>query len=225
MDSLCHKTAIRSHHKTSHLCVNSHIAHSCRYQNLIVHLMYTGADNWYIVWCLIRLISHANSTWKIYKSNIAAGLIFKLNNQLKKLLCKLWIILVGYCIACQECMHAKVFSAFWLKNFECLKKLFLCHSILGVSRIVHDTVWQCEHSTRIISAAYCLRNMSDCFLQKINMCEIIEIDDSTKLVCICKFLCRCIIWWKHDMLSVEAAWLCKHKLCVWWAVTAHVIIL
>ena len=65
-------------------------------------------------------------------------------------------------------MDSKFFCSFAFEDFKRLKQLLCCHSVLGISRIVHNIIADLEYSAWIIA---------DRFLQKINVCEIIQIDD------------------------------------------------
>ena len=54
MDGCCDQMSIRRQHKTSHLCKDSHITHTCRNKNLIVNLVNTLTDDFDIIRCFIR---------------------------------------------------------------------------------------------------------------------------------------------------------------------------
>ena len=110
-------------------------------------------------------------------------------------------------------MDSKILRSFCLQHLKCFEKLFRCHAIFGIARIVHDIIADFEQAARIITAADCLRNMSYGLLQKIDMGKVIEIDDGSQLICQLKFFRRRIIRGKHDLLPFEFHSLCHHKLC------------
>ena len=201
MDCFCHKASIRSKHKTAKLCVNRHIAHSSRNKNLFVHFSYTFTDHLDIVRFLIRFVRDSHTTGKVDELDMYTGLFLKLNCYFKQSTCKCRIIFISYSITCKECMDTELFCAFGLQDLECLKNLFSCHTVFGISRIIHNAVGNFEKSTRIITAADRLRNLSDRLFQKINVCDIVQVDDRAELISKCKFLCRCIIGRKHNIFS------------------------
>ena len=53
MDGCCDQMSIRCQHKTSHLCKDSHITHTCRNKNLIVNLVNALTDDFDIIRCFI----------------------------------------------------------------------------------------------------------------------------------------------------------------------------
>ena len=80
-------------------------------------------------------------------------------------------------------MDTELFYAFGLQDLECLKNLFSGHTVLGISRIIHNAVANLEKSARIITAADRLRNtFRSVFSTTINMCDIIQVDDRAKLI-------------------------------------------
>ena len=79
-------------------------------------------------------------------------------------------------------MKAEFFRPFLFQRFVCLKDLIFCHTVFGIARIIHDVIADLEQTARIETAADRLRNMSDRFLQKFDMCDIIQIDDRSEPV-------------------------------------------
>ena len=120
-------------------------------------------------------------------------LLLKFYRKLKKLTGKSRIILVCHSIACKKSVYAKVLSAFFLKDLKCFKKLIFSHSVFGITGVIHDSVAHLKNSAGIISAGNCLWNLSKSFFQKFNVCEIVKIDDCTKLVGIDILFCRSIV--------------------------------
>ena len=56
MDSCCNQVSVRCQHETSELCEDSNITHSCWYENLLVYLSYTLADDHDVIWLLVRCV-------------------------------------------------------------------------------------------------------------------------------------------------------------------------
>ena len=110
-------------------------------------------------------------------------------------------------------MDSKILRSFCLQHLKCFEKLFRCHAVFGIARIVHDIIADFEQAARIITAADHLGNMPDRLLQKLNMCNIVQIDNCPQLICQLKFFRRRIIRGKHDLLPFEFHSLCHHKLC------------
>ena len=161
MDCLGNKTSIRSEHESSHLGIDGNIAHSCRNKHFIVCFMNALTDHTDIVRLLIRCVRNSDTAGEINETDIASGLVAQLNNELKQLSCELRIILVRYGIACKESVDSEMFRTFAFKNLICFNDLILGHSVLGISRVVHDSVTQFKHSARIVATADSLRNMAD----------------------------------------------------------------
>ena len=137
-----------------------------------------------------RVVSYAAG--QVDKGNVCTGLLFQLNSQLKQNLCQHRIIFVGYRIACEECVHTVVLRTFFLQDLVCLKHLLGGHAVFCISRIIHNSVTCFKNSTRIISATYSFRNACF-FFHEINHCNIIKINNSTKLCAVSKFTFRCFI--------------------------------
>mgnify|MGYP007057683202 CR=1 FL=1 len=70
-------------------------------------------------------------------------------------------------------MYTKVFCTFCFQYFECFKQLLRCHTVLGITRVVHDIIANLKQSAWVVTATDCLRNMANCLLQEINVREII----------------------------------------------------
>ena len=85
-----------------------------------------------------------------------------------------------------------------------LHQLVLGHAVLGIPRIVHNGIGDLEEPTRIKPAGNALRNPAY-LLQHGNVCDIIQINGSSQLGSIGKFLSRCIIRGEHDLLSHDTA--------------------
>ena len=122
----------------------------------------------------------------------------------KKNFCKHWIIIICHCIAGKECMNTEFFCTFCFQCLKCFCDLLCCHSILRISRIIHNIITDLEYSARIITATDCLRNMSDCLLKEVNMCNIIQIDDCSKFISKFKIFLRCIIRGKHNIMTINS---------------------
>ena len=90
-------------------------------------------------------------------------------------------------------MNTKFLSTFTLQNTESIKDLLCGHTIFGITRIIHNIIGNLKQSSRIVSTADNLRNMAKSLLQTVNMSNIIQINDGTKLIRICKFFCRSVI--------------------------------
>ena len=85
-------------------------------------------------------------------------------------------------------MDTELLSALCLEDLECLKDLLGRHSVLGIARVVHDVVADLEHSTRIVTTADRLRDISNCLLYALDMGDIVEVDDGSEIICQLKLL-------------------------------------
>ena len=73
MNRLCHKAAIRSHHKAPHFCINRRIAKARRHKHFFKHLAHAFPNYTDIIWLLPRLIRNTNASGKVDKTDIASG--------------------------------------------------------------------------------------------------------------------------------------------------------
>ena len=122
-----------------------------------------------------------------------ARLFLQPDRRLKKHLCKHRIILIGHRVAGKKRMDAEFFNALSFQYMKCLKQLLRGHAVLGIPRIVHNVIADLKKPARIVPAAYRLRNTSDCPFQKINMGNVIQVDDCPQLIRILILLCRSVI--------------------------------
>ena len=110
-------------------------------------------------------------------------------------------------------MDAELLDTLSLEPLEGLKKLGLGHAVLGISGIVHDICPQGEDSARIEAAADPLRNPAGLF-QKINVGDVIQINDGIQLLGQQVFLCRRLVGGKHDGAAIgKAAAVAHYQLC------------
>ena len=144
MNCLRYQTAIRSHHKTSHLCIDCHISHSCRNQNFLIYLADALTDLTDIIRCLIRSVRDSHTTGKIDKLHMSACFLLQINCQLKQFSGKHRIILVSHCITCKERMNTKFLCSLSFQNLKCFEDLLCGHTIFGISRIVHNIIADLE---------------------------------------------------------------------------------
>ena len=142
---------------------------------------------------------------------MGSSFFLKFYSQFKHYFCKHWIIFVCYCIAGKKCMDTEFFGSFCFQCAERFKDLICCHSVFGIPRIIHNIITDFKQSTRIITAADCLRDVADSLFYCFNMCNIIKIDNSTDLICIAEFCFRRIIGWKHDITFFAADCFGKHQ--------------
>ena len=160
MDCARNESAVRSHHETAHFRVNCNIAHAGRNENFIVHFMYTLANHADVIAFLIRFVRNSDAAGKIDEFNLHARLFLQLYSQLKQCFCQNRVVIIGYGITCKEGMNAELFCPFCLQNAECLKNLLGCHTVFGISRIIHDVGADFKQSARVITAADFLRNVA-----------------------------------------------------------------
>ena len=213
VDCLCYQTAIRSHHKTAKFCVDRHITHACRNQNLIVYFLHAFSDHADVIWLLIRAIRDTDTTGKIDKSDVYTNFFFQAYCQFEQFLSQQRIIIICDRIACQKCMDTKLFHTFCFHDTECFEDLFCCHTVFGVARVIHDVIADLKDSSRIVAAAHLFRQLSNSFLHFFNVRDIIQVDDTVQRCCISKLLFRCIVGRKHNVISGCTDRFGEHQLC------------
>ena len=188
MDCRGYQTAIRSHHKTSHLGINRHIAHTVGGKHLIIHLMYTGADLQNIIRLLLRTVGNANAAGQIDKADFYAQLVLQLHCYIKQHLGQQRIILVGHRIGAQECVQTELLYALGLHDPEGLKQLFGGHTVLGVPRVVHNIIGDLKHTAGIVAAAHFAGQLAAGFFHGFNMGNVIQVDDTAQVVAVFELL-------------------------------------
>ena len=164
-----------------------------------------------IIRFLIRFVRNSHTAGQIDKFNISTCLFFQFYSDFKQYFCQHRIVLIGYRVACQKCMNTEFLCSFCFQDLKCFKELFCGHTVFCISRVIHDIVADFKESTRIVTAADGLRNISDGFFQKINMGNIIQVDDCSQFCCILIFLCRCGIGREHNISSLASHRLRKHQ--------------
>ena len=160
MDCARNESAVRSHHETAHFRINCNIAHAGRNEDFIVHFMYTLTNHADVIAFLTRFVRDSDTAGKIDEFDFYACLFLQLYSQLKQCFCQNRVVIVGYGITCKEGMDAELFCPFCLQNAECLKNLLGCHTVFGISRIVHNIGADFKQSARVITAADFLRNVA-----------------------------------------------------------------
>ena len=123
----------------------------------------------------------------------------KLYSQLKHYFCQHRIIFIGNSITCKECMDTKILCTFFFQDTESLEDLLRSHSILCITRVVHNIIADLKYTTWVVTAADGLWNTANCTLHTFNVGNIIQIDDTADLIRIFKLLLRRIIRRKHNV--------------------------
>ena len=166
-----------------------------------------------IVRLLVGSVGNTYATGKVDEGDVGSGLLFQLHSQLKELFCQHRIILVGHGVAGQECMNTEFLNTFCFQDLVSLEDLRCGHSVLGIAGVVHDAIAHTENSAGIVTATDLFRQMAQSLFQKIDMSDIVQIDDGSQLVSQLEILSRCIIGREHDIVSSAAHSLGQHQLC------------
>ena len=122
-------------------------------------------------------------------------------------------------------MDTEFLGTFRFQSLECFKDLLGSHTIFCISWVVHDVIADLKHSARIVTAADHFRNISDSSLYALDMSNIIQVDDSTDLICIFELFFRCIIGREHNVSFFASDCFGHHQLCHGRAVTSTAILL
>ena len=193
MDGLCYKGAVGSHHETSQLGADCHVIHARGYQDFLINLAHAVPNGQYIVGFLVRAVGNADAAGQIDELHMGPCLLLEPYRQFKEDFCKHGIVLQGHRVAGQEGMDAKMLRTLVLQYLKCLKHLLCGHPVFGIPGIVHDVIAHLEHAARIKTAADGLRDISQGLLQALNMGYVVQVDDGSQLLSICKFLRRSVI--------------------------------
>ena len=121
VDCSCNQASIRSHHETSHLCIDCDISHTCRYQYFFVYTADTITDRTNIIRLLIWFVRNTYTTGQVDEFDVYTCFLLKFYRNFKQYFRKHRIIFICYGITCKECMDTKFFCSFCFQNFESFK--------------------------------------------------------------------------------------------------------
>ncbi len=225
VNRLCHECTVRACHKAPHLRINRRVPHTRGHKHLIKNLVHAFADHPDIIGFLIGLVSNAHAAGKVDKIYLHTHLLLDLYRQFKELLRKLGIILVGHRIAGKERVEPETPHPFILQNAVSLKKLLRRKAVLGIAWIVHNTVAHLEHAARIVTAAHGLGQFPQNAFHKVDMRDVVQIDDASHFRTVFVLLCRGIVGGKHDILPVNSQSVAQHQLRQRGAVAASAVLM
>ena len=121
-------------------------------------------------------------------------------------------------------MQSEVPHSLRLQNTVCLKQLFLCHAILGIAGVIHDSVAHGKNSTRVVAAAHRFREFAaEHPIHGIDHGDVIEVNDAAEFGCQSELLIRRIVGRKHDVIAVCPYGIRQQELRVARAVKSAVI--
>ena len=214
MDRPGHQTSVGSHHKPAQLCIKRHVAHPRGNQHLFIHPAHAVPDDPDVIGLLIRAVRNPDPAGQIDEFDMASCLLLKFYRHFKQDLGQHGIILISHRIAGKKGMDPKFLRPFFLQDLEGGEKLLPGHPVLGISRVVHDIIADLEKAARIEPAADGLRDLPNGFLQKINMSNIVQIDDRPQFMGIDKLFRRRVVGGKHNIFPHCSHGLGEHKLCI-----------
>ena len=112
-----------------------------------------------------------------------------------------------------------------LQDAKRLVQLLGGHAVFGIARIVHDAVANFEQAARVIAAADGFGNMADRLLEKIDMRDVVEVDDGAQLVGKHVIGRGRFVRGEHDVVAAYAASVGKHELGIRRAIAAAAVFL
>ena len=112
VNRFCHKTSVRSHHKSSKFRVDCHIPHFCRNEHFFVYFSYAFSDDADIIRLLVRTVWNSDSAGKIDKFDMNTGLFFQLDRCFEKHFGKHRVVLIRHRVACEKCVDSEFFCSF-----------------------------------------------------------------------------------------------------------------
>ena len=107
-------------------------------------------------------------------------------------------------------MKSEPLCTLLLHNLVAVKKLLPCQTVLCLLRLSYDSVSFLQR-TRVVPEADKLGN-SGALLQERDVGDIVQVDDSSQLVCFFVLGSRSVVGGEHDILSLQAHLLGKDKL-------------
>src|SRR5699024_5881077 len=159
----------------------------------LVNLPHSLSDHMDIVWRLVRAVGNTDSAGKIDEIDMGSRLLLKLHRQFEHYFRKHGIVFVRHRIAGKKRVYSKLLGAFCLQDAEGFKYLLRSHAVLGVPRIIHDIVADLKKSARIVTAADGFRNPAYSALHRLNMGNIVKVDNTADLVRVTEFFLRSIV--------------------------------
>ena len=114
-------------------------------------------------------------------------------------------------------MNAEPIGPHGLQLAEALEKLFPGEAVLGVAGGIHDleallALPKLEHPAGVEAAGDGLGDIPQRLLQKVDVGEIIQIDDRPQLFCQLVLGGGGLVGGEHDLLSFKAAFVRQHQL-------------
>ena len=223
VNGLGDQAPVGAHHKAAHLGADRHIAHAGGNQDLVVGRVYTLADGVDVIGLLLGQVGDTHTAGQIDKGDMCTGLALQAHGKFKEDSRELGVVIVGDGVAGKEGMDAKVLGALGLEHAEGIKELLGGHAVLGIARVVHNAVGKLEQAARVKTAAHRLGDGSRDALVKLNVADIVEVDDGAQLVGKLKVCRRRVVGREHDVMAGDAQRAGDHELGIARAIAAAAV--
>ena len=212
VNGLSDQAPVGAHHKAAHLGADRHIAHAGGNQDLVVGRVHALADGVDVVRLLLGQVGDTHAAGQVNEGDMCARLALQAHGKLKEDARELGVVIVGDGVAGKEGMDAKMLGALGLEYVEGFEELLGGHAVLGIAWIVHNAVGKLEQAARVKTAAHRLGDGARDALVKLDVADVVEVDDGAQLVGELKVCRRRVVGREHDVVAGDAQRAGDHEL-------------
>ena len=224
VDGRGHQHAAGAGHVSSQLGGDSYVAHAGGHEHLFVYALHLRADVVQIGLRLLGMVGNADAAGQVDHEAGHARLLLHLARQIEQQPGHDRVVIPVRGVGGQEGVQRKLLYAHVGELFHGLKDLFLGHAVFGIPGFAHHRVAQCEFSAGIEAQADLLRDAA-VRRQKVDVGDVVQVDDGPQLSRQLILLGRRLVGGEHDFLAGESAGLRQHQLGQRGAVHAAALLL
>ena len=211
------QVAVGGQHEPAQLGVDGHVPHPGGDQDLLKGPAHPLADDGDVVGGLLGAVGHPHAAGQVDEGDVDAGLLLQLHGQFEQDGGQSGVVVVGQGVGGQEGVDAELLRPQLLQAAEGVGHLGPGQAVLGVPGVVHHlealfALPQGEGAAGIVPAGDFFGNITDGFLQKVNVGDVVQIDGGPQLGGQGELLRRGVVGGEHNLIAGEAAALGHHQL-------------
>jgi len=170
---------------------------------------------------LLGPVRDADAAAEVEKLDAHAHALLHLDREVEKHLRRLDEILGVELVRRHHGVQAEALHALVAQHAVAFEKLLAREAVLGLLGLTDDRVAGLERAG-IVAEAHELRQASaECGFEKLDVAEVVEVDQRAHLVRFLKLLCRSVVRGEDDVLAAEAGGLAQAQFGQRRAVAAH----
>ena len=182
--------------------------------------MHAFTDGHDVVRLLRRTVRNAYAAGQVDECDMHAGLLLHVNRQLEQDACQCRIVLIGNRVGGEECVNAEMLNTLLLHVLERFDQLLAGHAVLRFLGCTDNCIPPRHIRPGIISETDAFRYQVKPF-HIIQIGNIIQINNSPKLMRFQKLFIRCVIGRKNNFLSCDSHRFRQNQFCHGTAVCTH----